>query len=126
MLSDPSSLVKGLVPQYPFRVLVAWLRSKFMQAPSVMLKAVRKGLNTPSLTLVSFPDSTTHAHEERVWGHWSRFLVLVILQAQQSCDYLHRFVLEHVRSRDGAQDQENAPMSPDPFPRMRGGVWERD
>ena len=31
-----------------------------------------------------------------------------------------------MRSRDGAQDQENAPMSPDPFPRMRGGVWERD
>ena len=39
-----------------------------------------------------------------------------------------RFVLEHVRSRDGAQDQEIAPMSPDSFPRdrMRGGVWERD
>ena len=26
------------------------------------------------------------------------------------------FLLEHVRSRDGAQDQENTPMSPDPFP----------
>ena len=62
-----------------------------------------------------------HACEERVWGHWRQFLVL---EAQQSCDYLHRFVLEHVQSRDGAQDQENAPMSPDPFPRMRGGVWE--
>ena len=36
-------------------------------------------------------------------------------QAQQSCDYLHRFVLEHVQSRDGAHDQEKAPMSPDPF-----------
>ena len=56
--------------------------------------------------------------EERVWGHWRRFLVL---QAQQSCDYLHRFLLAHVRSRDGAQDQENAPMSPDPFPRARLG-----
>ena len=64
-----------------------------------------------------------HARKERVWGHWCRFLVL---QAQQSCDYLHRFVLEQVQSRDGAQDQENTPMSPDPFPRMRGGVWERD
>ena len=33
----------------------------------------------------------------------------------------------HVRSRDGAQDQENAPMSPDLF-LVRGwaGVWERD
>ena len=31
------------------------------------------------------------------------------------------FLLEHVRSRDGAQDQENAPMSPDPFPRERLG-----
>ena len=36
-------------------------------------------------------------------------------------DYLHRFVLVHVRPRDGAQDQENAPMSPDPFPRGRLG-----
>ena len=31
------------------------------------------------------------------------------------------FLLAHVRSRDGAQDQENAPMSPDPFPRERLG-----
>ena len=28
---------------------------------------------------------------------------------------LQKFLLAHVRSRDGAQDQENAPMSPDPF-----------
>ena len=28
-----------------------------------------------------------HTHDERVWGHWCWFLVL---QAQQSCDYLHR------------------------------------
>ena len=55
-----------------------------------------------------------HAHEERsTCGHWRRFLVL---RAQHSCDYLHRFVLVHVWSCDGAQDQENAPMSPDPFP----------
>ena len=40
--------------------------------------------------------------------------ILGSASAQQSCDYLHRFVLEHVRSRDGAQDQENASMSPDP------------
>ena len=32
-----------------------------------------------------------------------------------------RFLLVHVRSRDGAQDQENAPMSPDPFPCERLG-----
>ena len=31
------------------------------------------------------------------------------------------FLLAHVRSRDGALDQENAPMSPDPFPRERLG-----
>ena len=53
-----------------------------------------------------------HAREERVWRHWHRFLVL---QAQQSCDCLHRFVLEHVQSCDGAQDQENASMSPHTF-----------
>ena len=33
-----------------------------------------------------------------------------------SYDVLHRFVLEHVRSHYGAQDQGNALMSPDPFP----------
>ena len=42
------------------------------------------------------------------------------------CDYLHRFVLEHVWSRDGAQDQENVCNVPRPFPRVRGGVWGRD
>ena len=31
------------------------------------------------------------------------------------------FLLVHVRSRDGVQDQENTPMSPDPFPRERLG-----
>ena len=31
------------------------------------------------------------------------------------------FLLAHVRSRDGAHDQENTPMSPDPFPRERLG-----
>ena len=31
------------------------------------------------------------------------------------------FLLAHVRSRDGAHDQENAPMSPDPFPCERLG-----
>ena len=31
------------------------------------------------------------------------------------------FLLAHVRSRDGAQDQENAPMSQDPFPCERLG-----
>ena len=36
--------------------------------------------------LVSFPvPTTTHARKLRAWGHWCRFLVL---QAQQSCDYL--------------------------------------
>ena len=54
------------------------------------------------------------------WGH------CLVLQAQQSCDYLHRFVLEHVQSRDGAHDQEKASNVPRPFPRVRDGVWERD
>ena len=60
------------------------------------------------------------ACEERVWGCWRWFLVL---QAQQSCDYSHhsRFVLAHVWSHDGVQDQENAPMSPDPFLSLRLG-----
>ena len=71
---------------------------------------------------------TEQAHLEsdgniRVWGHWCQFLVL---QAQQSCDHLHRFILEHVRSHDGAQDQENACNVPRHFPHVRGGVWERD
>ena len=39
--------------------------------------------------------------------------------------FLHRFVLEHVQSHDSVQDQENAPISPDPFlVCMHGGVWE--
>ena len=84
-------------------------------------------LDKPHRHLVSFPDPNLkrervcslfprshHAGKERVWGHWHRFLVQ---QAHQSHDYLHRFVLAYVQSRDGAQDQENAPMSPDPFPR---------
>ena len=29
--------------------------------------------------------------------------------------------IAHVRPRDGVQDQENAPMSPDPFPSLRVG-----
>ena len=70
---------------------------------------------TSSISLIPRPH---HAREERVWWHWRRFLVL---QAQQSYDYLHRFVLAHVRSHDGAQDQENAPMPPDPFPSQRVG-----
>ena len=32
-----------------------------------------------------------------------------------------RFLLAHVRSHDGAQDQENSPMCPDPFHRERLG-----
>ena len=74
------------------------------------------------LLLVSSPDPTPK-RRIWVWGHWCRFLVL---QAQQSCDYLHRFVLEHVQSRDGAHDQEKASNVPRPFPRVRDGVWERD
>ena len=58
----------------------------------------------------------------------------------------YRFVMEHVRSHDGAQDQEKASMSPGPWPKpfpcvhtwwglslvawirgaRLGGVWERD
>ena len=37
------------------------------------------------------------------------------MQVQQSCDYFHRLILEHVQSRDGAQDQVRSTMSPDPF-----------
>ena len=59
-----------------------------------------------------------HAHKGRVWGHWRRFLVLPV---QQSCDYSHRFLLAHVWSSDGTQDQENAPVSPDPSPCERLG-----
>ena len=36
--------------------------------------------------VVSFPDPTTHTRGKGL-GHWRQFLVL---QAQQSCDYLHR------------------------------------
>ena len=72
------------------------------------------------LQLVSFPDPTTHAREGfGDIGADSWFCKL------SNRDYLHRGVLAHVWSRDGAQDQENAPVSPDPFP-LEGGVWERD
>ena len=36
------------------------------------------------------------------------------------------YQLEHVRSRDGAQDQEKASNVPRPVPRMRDGVCEQD
>ena len=61
--------------------------------------------------LVSSPDPLPK--KKRVWGHWHQFFVL---QARQSCYYLHRFVLEHVRSHNGAQDQEKACNVPRPFP----------
>ena len=60
--------------------------------------------------LLSSPDPPPK--EKRVWGHWRRFLGL---QAQQSCDCLHRLVLEHVRSHDSTQDQEKACNVPRPF-----------
>ena len=41
-------------------------------------------------TCVSLVPRPHHACEERVWGHWHRILVL---QAQQSRDYLCRFIL---------------------------------
>ena len=50
--------------------------------------------------------------------YWLRFLVL---QAQQSCDYLHRFVLVHVQSCKCVQNQENTPISLDLFPSLRVG-----
>ena len=70
------------------------------------------GLDFPSLV-----PRLNHAHEERIWGLLHRFLVL---QTQQSCDYLHRCVLAlaHVL---GAHDKENAPMSPDLFPSLMVG-----
>ena len=70
--------------------------------------------------LVSFPDPTTHVRKgSGDIGADSWFCKL------SNRDYLHRFVLEHVRSRDGAQDQENAPMSPDPFPSLRVDLGTR-
>ena len=68
--------------------------------------------------LVSFPDPTTHVRKgSGDIGADSWFCKL-----SNHVIFLHtcRFVLEHVRSRDGAQDQENASMSPDPF--LLGGV----
>ena len=59
-------------------------------------------------SLVPRPQPLTR---KRVWGHWRRNHVIICIA----------FLLAHVRSRDGAQDQENAPMSPDPFPRERLG-----
>ena len=89
----------------------AWMHNYIVQNPhSIIQNGSPANSTTPwPCSLVPRPH---HAREERVWWHWRRFLVL---QAQQSCDYLHRFVLAYVRSRDGAQDQENAPMSPDPW-----------
>ena len=66
-----------------------------------------------------FPDPTLKRKGSRDVGNDSWFCKL------SNRDYLHRFVLEHMRSRDGAHDQENTSMSPDPFP-LEGGVWERD
>ena len=56
--------------------------------------------------IVSFPDPTMHANKG-------------------SGDIGTDSVLEHVRSCDGAQDQENASMSLDPFPLARWDVGTR-
>ena len=67
--------------------------------------------------LVSFPDPTTHARKgsgdigaDSWFCKLSNHVIICI-----------GFLLAHMRSRDGAQDQEDAPMSPDPFPRERLG-----
>ena len=58
--------------------------------------------------LVSFPDHTTPTRKgSGDIGAGSWFCKLG--------NRLHRFVLERVWSCDGAQDQENTSMSPDPF-----------
>lgn len=70
-------------------------------------------------SLVSRPHYTC---EERSWGHWYQFL---ILQAQEPCDNLHIFILEHMQSGDGVQDQENISMSIDLSPLCVWGVWQQ-
>ena len=60
-----------------------------------------------------------HLCEERVWRHLSRFLVL---QAQQSCDYLHIFVLTHVMVRRTKKTLQ-CPQSL--FPSLRWGLGTR-
>ena len=60
-----------------------------------------------------------HVREERVWRHLSRLLVL---QAQQSCDYLHIFVLTHVMVRRTKKTLQ-CPQSL--FPSLRWGLGTR-
>ena len=57
-------------------------------------------------SIVSFPDPTTHARKgSGDIGTDSWFY--------KFSNNVHRFLLVHVQSRDGAEDQENTPMSAD-------------
>ena len=62
------------------------------------------------MNLVSSPDPTTHAKEG--FGDIGADSLLCKLSNHMT---ICMFVLEYVRSHDGAPDQENASMSPDPF-----------
>ena len=65
--------------------------------------------------VVLFPDPTTHEQGKGLG------ILVPILGSASSPIICIGFLLAHVQSHDGAQDQENAPMSPDPFPRERLG-----
>ena len=57
--------------------------------------------------LVSFPDSTTHVRK----GSGNIGAESWFCKLSSHVIILRRLVLEHVQSRDGAQDQENSSMS---------------
>ena len=64
-----------------------------------------------AINLVSFPDPTTHVRK-RVWGHWSVFLVLRTITWPHVLQYKPMQIITWLLS---LQNQESAPMSPDPF-----------
>jgi hypothetical protein len=81
-----------------------------------------------TLVIYSLVPRSHHAHTrgKGVWGRIGADSCMVLLQCklmQLSCDYLHRLICIGARSitwSDGAQDQENSSMSPDPFPLEEG------
>ena len=68
-----------------------------------------KKLTATSLVPVPRPQPLALTRK-RVWGHWRRFLVLRC-KLNNHVIICIWFLLAHVQSRDGAQDQENVPMS---------------
>ena len=81
------------------------------------------------IVLVSFPDPTTPLH--MCTCTWGKGLGIDIGAADSwfcklsnRVTILHRVVLVHVQSCDGAQGQENSLISPDPFlSSIEGRVW---